>query len=59
MKLSTWFSIEDYVTFGDPDKGEDLLTFWADRGLSKRAYSLSGFVLDKNLNLFQGKAFTT
>jgi hypothetical protein len=52
MKLSTWFSIEDYVTFGDPDKGEDLLTFWADRGLSKRAYSLSGFVLDKNLNLF-------
>ena len=49
--------MEDFVTFGDLDKGEDLLTFWADRKTSKRAYSLSGFVLDRNLNVFEGKAY--
>ena len=49
--------MQNYVTIGNPDLGEDLITFWADRGRSIRVYSLSGFILDKNLNVFEGKAY--
>jgi len=56
MKLSKSFSTEDFKKFGDMEIEKDLTTFWANRKKRKKVYSLSHFVLDRNLNFFEGKA---